>query len=160
MQRFASTMVLPALLVAALAGGALSAADDASITGVYKGNGKEAKLAFVSARKGEPFADKPTIVLVFSEKDHSKEKKPDFKAGFGDFGSALIITVQPEGKIVGCVVAHSALKKSGFSSVGNIEMSDFKLDGGKIQGKISTKGEQKTFGETWEVDLKFQTKAP
>src|SRR5262249_9449631 len=146
--------------VAALAVGALSAADDASITGVYKGNGKEAKLAFVSARKGEPFADKPTIVLVFSEKDHSKEKKPDFKAGFGDFGSALIITVQPEGKIVGCVVAHSALKKSGFSSVGNIEMSDFKLDGGKIQGKISTKGEQKTFGETWEVDLKFQTKAP
>ena len=161
MQRFAKTMMLPALLVAALAGTApLTAADDTSVSGVYKGNGKEAKLAFVSARKGEPFANKPTIVLVFTEKDHSKEKKPDVKAGFGDFGSALIITVNPEGKIVGCVVAHSALKKSGFSSVGDTTMSDFKLEGGKIQGKISTKGEQKTFGETWEVDLKFQAKAP
>src|SRR6516162_9685722 len=161
MRPFAKTMMLPALLVAALAlTGSLSAADEASVSGVYKGNGKEAKLAFVSARKGEPFADKPTIVLVFTEKDHSKEKKPDVKAGFGDFGSALIITVNPEGKIVGCVVAHSALKKSGFSSVGDITMSDFKLEGGKIQVKIATKGEQKTFGETWEVDIKFLTKAP
>ena len=142
------------------AAGSLSAADDAPVSGVFKGHGKEAKLAYVSTRKGEPFADKPTIVLVFTEKDHSKEKKPDVKAGFGDFGSALIITVNPEGKIVGCVVAHSALKKSGFSSVGDITMSDFKLEGGKIQGKIATKGEQKTFGETWEVDIKFLTKAP
>jgi hypothetical protein len=161
MRPFAKTMMLPALLVAALAfTTSLSAADDNSVSGVFKGNGKEAKLTFVSARKGEPFADKPTIVLVFTEKDHSKEKKPDVKAGFGDFGSALIITVNPEGKIVGCVVAHSALKKSGFSSVGDTTMSDFKLEGGKIQGKIATKGEQKTFGETWEVDIKFQTKAP
>jgi hypothetical protein len=59
------------------AAGSLSAADDEPVSGVFKGNGKEAKLAYVTTRKGEPFADKPTIILTFTEKDHSKEKKPD-----------------------------------------------------------------------------------
>jgi hypothetical protein len=142
------------------AASALSAADGEPVSGVFKGNGKEAKLAYVSTRKGEPFADKPTIIITFTEKDHSKEKKPDIKAGFGDFGSALIITITDEGKIIGCVVAHAAHEKQGFSSVGNIQMSDFKVKDGKMQGRIATDGEQKTFGQTWEVDIKFQAKQP
>ena len=63
-----------------------------SVSGIFKGNGKEAKLAHVSARWGEPFNDKPGIVLVFTEKDHSKESKPEISASFGNFGSALIIS--------------------------------------------------------------------
>src|SRR5881227_345175 len=51
-----------------------------SVTGVFKGNGKEAKLAYVSAHWREPFGDKPSMVLAFTEKDHSKDKKPDFNA--------------------------------------------------------------------------------
>jgi hypothetical protein len=153
-----------ALCVAAFAGSmfvsSLCAADDSSVSGLFKGNGKEAKLAFVSARKGEPFADKPTTVLILTEKDHSKDKRADIKAGFGDYGSALVITFNDEGKIVGCVIAHSAHKKSGFSSVGNITMTDFKRDDGKIQGKISTKGEQEFFGDKWEINLSFKTPAP
>src|SRR5262245_41281784 len=35
-----------------------------SVAGLFKGNGKEAKLAFASATKGEPFAGDQTIVLV------------------------------------------------------------------------------------------------
>src|SRR5262245_41428946 len=58
-----------------------------TVTGIFKGNGKDAKLAYVSAHWREPFGDKPSIVLVFTEKDHSKDKKPDFNAGFGKFGS-------------------------------------------------------------------------
>ncbi len=60
-----------------------------SVTGVFKGNGKEAKVAYVSAHWREPFNDEPSIVLVFTEKDHSKDKKPDFNAAFSKFGSAL-----------------------------------------------------------------------
>lgn len=138
----------------------LAAGDGGSVSGVYKGNGKEAKLAYVSAHKGEPLSDKPTIVLVMTEKDHSKEKKPSFKAGFGHFGSALILTFYKDGKIVGCEVAHSAHEKGTFSAIGNIEMKEFKLEDGKIEGKVATKGEVKTFGQTWEVNLKFKTKAP
>jgi hypothetical protein len=153
----ASLVTLFSVLAAA---GPLSAADDKPVSGVFKGNGKEAKLAYVSTRKGEPFANKPTIIITFTEKDHSKEKKPDIKAGFGDFGSALIITINDEGKIIGCVVAHAAHEKKGFSSVGDIKMSGYKVKDGKIQGKIATEGEQKTFGQTWEVDIEFQAKQP
>lgn len=126
-----------------------------SVSGIFKGNGKEAKLAFVSARWGEPFAGKPGIILVFTEKDHSKAKKPDFDAAFGKFGSALIISVHDDGRIYGCQVVHSAHQKQGFSSLGNIETGDFSFADGKVEGEITTNGQVDTFGETWEVKLKF-----
>src|SRR5260370_23968890 len=63
-----------------------SAADvKPSVTGVFKANGKDAKLAFLSAHWREPFADKPSIVLVLTEKDHSKDKKPAVNAAFCKF---------------------------------------------------------------------------
>jgi hypothetical protein len=126
-----------------------------SVTGIFKGNGKDAKLAYVSARWGEPFDGKPGIILVFTEKDHSKDKKPDFNASFGKFGSALVISLHDDGRIYGCEVAHSAHKKQGFSSVGNIETGDFSFADGKVEGEITTNGQIETFGETWEVKLKF-----
>ena len=126
-----------------------------TVSGIFKGNGKDAKLAYVSARWGEPFAGKPGIVLVFTEKDHSKAKKPDFDAAFGKFGSALIISLHEDGSIYGCQVVHSAHKKQGFSSVGNIETGDFSFVDGKVEGEITTNGQIDTFGETWEVKLKF-----
>ncbi|HEV2805706.1 MAG TPA: hypothetical protein VGW57_12335 [Chthoniobacterales bacterium] len=126
-----------------------------TVTGIFKGNGKDAQIAFVSARWGEPFADKPGIVLVFTEKDHSKDKKADWNAAFGRFGSALVISLHEDGRIYGCQVAHSAHQKQGFSSSGNIETSDFKFEDGKVEGEITTNGQLDTFGETWEVRLKF-----
>jgi hypothetical protein len=126
-----------------------------SVTGVFKGNGKETKLSYVSARWGEPFDGKAGIVLVFTEKDHSKAKKPDFDASFGKFGSALVISLHEDGRIYGCQVAHSAHKKQGFSSVGNIETSDFTFADGKVEGEITTNGQLEFFGDTWEVKLKF-----
>ena len=138
---------------------ATMARDDAPISGLFKGNGKEAKLAYLSVKKGDKDR-KDRIILTFSEKDSVKEKEPDVAAMFGHLGSALVITIKPDGKITGCLVAHSAHSKGGFNSLGEIEMKDFKLADGKIQGKLTSGGEQKAFGETWEVDLKFQTKAP
>ena len=126
-----------------------------SVTGIFKGNGKEAKLAYVSAHWREPFDNKPSIVLVFTEKDHSKDPKPDFNASFGKFGSSLTISLHEDGGIFGCEVAHSAHQKRGFSSIGNIETTDFTYEDGKVEGEISTNGQVETFGETWEVNLKF-----
>jgi hypothetical protein len=126
-----------------------------SVSGIFKGNGKDAKLAYVSARWGEPFDGKPGIVLVFTEKDHSKATKPDFDASFGKFGSALVISLHEDGNIYGCQVAHSAHKKQGFSSVGKIETNDFTFADGKVEGEITTNGQLEFFGDTWEVKLKF-----
>lgn len=130
------------------------------VSGTFTGDGNPAKLAYVTALKGEPFNDKPTIVLVFTEKDHSKEKRPDIIAGFGNFGSALIVTVNPAGEIVSCQVAHSALPKSPFSSTGVIQMKEFKIESGEVKGRVSTGGPQESLGQKWEVDLTFHTKAP
>jgi hypothetical protein len=126
-----------------------------SVTGVFKGNGKDAKPAYVSAHWREPFGDKPSIVLVFTEKDHSKDKKPDFNAGFGKFGSALIISLHEDGDIFGCEVAHSALKHQNFSSIGKIHTNDFEYADGQVKGELTTDGPADVFGETWEVNVKF-----
>jgi len=126
-----------------------------SVTGEFKGNGKEAKLAYVSAHWREPFGDKPSIMLVFTEKDHSKDKKPDFNAGFGKFGSALIVSLHEDGDIFGCEVAHSALKHQNFSSIGKINTNDFEYADGQVKGELSTDGPADVFGETWEVNVKF-----
>jgi hypothetical protein len=126
-----------------------------SVTGVFKGNGKDAKLAHVSAHWREPFNNQPGMVLVFTEKDHSKDKKPDFNAVFGKFGSALIISLHEDGGIFGCQVVHTAHQKQGFTSLGSINTSNFKFEDGKVDGELTTNGQVDTFGETWEVNLKF-----
>jgi len=126
-----------------------------SVTGAFKGNGKEAKLAHVSAHWREPFNNQPSIVLVFSEKDHSKDKKPDFDAGFGKFGSALIISLHEDGDIFGCEVVHTAHKKQGFSSIGQIKTNNLQFADGQVQGELTTDGQVEVFGDTWGVNLKF-----
>jgi hypothetical protein len=126
-----------------------------SVTGVFKGNGKDAKVAYVSAHWREPFSDKSSIVLVFTEKDHSKDKKPDFNAGFGKFGSALVVSLHEDGDIFGCEVAHSALKHQNFSSIGKIQTNNFEYADGKVHGELTTDGPADIFGESWEVNVKF-----
>jgi len=126
-----------------------------SVTGAFKGNGKDAKLAHVSAHWREPFSDKPSMVLVFTEKDHSKDKKPDFNAGFGKFGSALVVSLHEDGDIFGCEVAHSALKHQNFSSIGKIRTNNFEYADGQVKGELTTDGPAEMFGETWEVNVKF-----
>ena len=125
------------------------------VSGVFKGNGKDAKLTFVSAHWREPFSDKPSMDLVFTEKDHSKDKKPDLNASFGRFGSALIISLHEDGEIFGCQVVHSAHHKQGFSSIDSIHTNDFSFEGGKVEGELTTDGQVDTFGEKWEVKIKF-----
>jgi hypothetical protein len=95
------------------------------------------------------------MVLVFTEKDHSKDKKPDFNAAFGKFGSALIISLHEDGGIFGCQVVHAAHQKQGFTSIGSIKTNNFKFADGQVEGELTTDGQVDTFGETWEVNLKF-----
>src|SRR5207302_8951940 len=74
---------------------------------------------------------------------------------FGDFGSALIISCHEDGTVFGCEVAHAAHAKRAFSASGTIEMTEFQIAGGQVQGQLSTGGETKAFDQTWEVNLKF-----
>jgi len=153
-------VVIFSVVAVALVSAAQLRAADSEVSGIFKGNDQPAKLMFVSAHKGTPVAGKDTIKLVFTEKDHAKNERPDLKALFGDYGSALMIGIQPDGKVVTCDIAHEALKQKPISSPSSVKMSDFKNEGGQISGKLATDGKQEAFGQTWEVNLVFKTKAP
>ena len=126
-----------------------------SVTGTFKGNGRDTNLIHVSARWVEPFSGKTGILLLFTEKNHSGAKKPDVDAMFGKFGNALIISLHEDGDIYSCQVVHNAMKNKGFSSSGSIETTGFIYDAGKVEGELTTNGPVDTFGENWEVKLKF-----
>ena len=126
-----------------------------TVSGTFTGNGKPAKLNFVSARWTEPFDNKPGILLLFTEKDHSKDKKPDNDAMFGKYGNALIISLHEDGSIYSCQVVHNGMKNKGFSSSGSIEATPFTYENGKVEGEITTNGDVDTFDEKWAVKLKF-----
>ena len=74
---------------------------------------------------------------------------------FGKFGSALIISLHEGGGIFGCQVVHTAHEKKGFTSIGSIKTNNFKFANGQVDGELATDGKVDTFGETWEVDIKF-----
>jgi hypothetical protein len=148
------------ILVVVASGAAQLIAADSEVSGIFKGNDQPAKLAFVSAHKDTPLRGQETITLVFTEKDHSKDQQADLKALFGDYGSALVIGIQLDGKVVTCDVRHEAHKQKPISSPASVKMSDFKNENGQISGKLMTNGKAEAFGETWEVDLTFKTKAP
>jgi hypothetical protein len=88
-------------------------------------------------------------------KNHSKDKKPDFNGAFGKFGSALIISLHDDGGIFGCQVVHTAHQKQGFTSIGQIKTNNFQYADGKVQGELTTDGQDEVFGETWEVNVQF-----
>jgi len=147
-------------LVVVVAGATQLIAADSEVSGIFKGNDQPAKLAFVSARKGTPLRGQETIKLVFTEKDHSKDEQADLKALFGDYGSALVIGIQLDGKVVTCDVLHEAHKQKPISSPTSVKMSEFKNENGQLSGKLTSDGKAEAFGETWEVNLTFKTKAP
>src|SRR5207247_681618 len=65
------------------------------------------------------------------------------------------ISLHEDGGIFSCQVVHSAHSKQGFSSIGSIRTNNFKFADGQVDGELTTDGQVDTFGETWEVNLKF-----
>ena len=55
---------------------------------------------------------------------------------------------------------HTAHKHQGFSSVGRIKTTDFKIEGGNVSGHVTTGGEDEFFGDKWEIDLTFAAPLP
>ena len=129
-------VIFSLLAVVVLSGAAQTGAADSEVNGVFKGNDQPAKLAFVSAHKGPAVAGKETLKLLFTGKDHSKDERADLKALFGDYGSALVIGIEPNGKVVTCDILHDAHKHKPISSPASVKMSEFKNEGDQISGKL------------------------
>lgn len=147
-------------LSSVIPGHAQAPADKPTVSGTFLGDGKDGKIQYLVVQTREPFSDKPAIRLVFTEKNPSASKKPDFDAGFKKLGSALVISVFKDGGIFGCEVAHSAHSKSPFSSVGAIKMEGFTVTDTQVSGRLTTGKELEFFGQTWNVDLNFSAPLP
>jgi hypothetical protein len=130
---------------------------DTSVSGTYLIDGKPVQLKYARAIKGEEFGGKGTTLVVLSEKDASKSKKPDTDAMFGKLGGALVLTITSDGELVGTQVVKDKVQ---FSASGNINLSDFKADGGNLSGKVATEGQQKFFENTWQIDVTFSVPGP
>jgi hypothetical protein len=157
------TMTLRVLLSASLVLAVTTLLAAAPVEGTYKANGKDGKLAFVLAKKDEPFSGKPVTMLIFSEKDASKDARPDFHAQMGNFGDALVVRLSQDGKewqIIGSELAHSALKHSGVSASGIMSVKDVTIANGEISGHLMTDAKADIFGEPIVVDLKFHARQP
>jgi hypothetical protein len=128
-----------------------------SVSGTYLIDGKPVQLKYAKAIKGEAFGDKGTTLVIISEKDASKSKKPDTDAMFGKLGGALVLTITSDGELVGTQVVKDKVQ---FSASGNINLSDFKADGGNLSGKVATEGQQKFFENTWQIDVTFSVPGP
>lgn len=157
-----STLLLGAFLAlgSAISSHAQAPADKATVKGTFLGDGKDGKIQYLVVQTREPFSDQPAIRLVFTEKNPSASKKPDFDAGFKKLGSALVISVHKDGGIFGCEVAHTSHSKSPFSSVGAIKMEGFTVTDTQVSGRLTTGKELEFFGQTWNVDLTFSAPLP
>ena len=135
----------------------VTARADTTISGTYLVDGKSVQLKYAKAIKGEPFSDKDTTLVILSEKDASKSKKPDTDAMFGKLGGALVLTITSDGELVGTQIVKDKVQ---FSASGNIKLSDYKVDGGNISGKVATEGKQEFFENTWQLDVAFSVPGP
>lgn len=155
-----STLTLLASAMMTLGSYAQSPSDKPTVSGKFLGNGKDGKIQYLVVQNTDPFSDKPAIQLIFTEKDPSQSKKPDWDAGFKKFGSALVVSTHQDGSVFGCEVAHSEHQKSPFSSVGRVTIKDMKVTDTQVSGVLTTGGPGDFFGQTWDVELTFSAPLP
>jgi hypothetical protein len=141
----------------------LGAAFAATFKGSFKANGADAKLAYLLAKKGEPFSGKPVTLLIFTEKEATKIAEPAARAQFGDLGDALVVHLAQDGdkwSVIGTEFMHASLKHSGASGTGIVEAENVNLSDGALSGHLLTKPGADLFGEPIAVDLRFHAKQP
>jgi hypothetical protein len=135
----------------------VSARADTSVSGTYLVDDKPVAVKYVRSVKGDKFDDKDTTVIAITEKDASKSKDPQSDGMFGKLGGALILTITSDGELIGTQVVKGSVQ---FSSSGELKLTDFKSEGGKLSGKVATDGKLTFFKNTWQVDLTFSAAAP
>src|SRR3984893_5700905 len=130
---------------------------DTPVSGTYVINGKPVQLKYARVIKGEPFSDKETTVVILTEKDASKSKSPENDTMFGKLGGGLILTITSDGELVGTQIVKDKVQ---FSSSGDIKLTEYKAEGGKVTGKVATDGPQTFFKDTWQINLTFAAAGP
>jgi len=157
-----STLLLSIALICA-AGAACAA--DASVTGYYRAEGKEAKLGYVRTASGKSYSDAPTIAFAFTEKDASDARVVDSDIAFSHkYGSAITMNVSKNSdgiyEVDDSAFHHTGSDKAGGNASGILQLKNVTVANGVIAGEVYTKPDAEMFGARVEVDLKFRAPLP
>ena len=134
-----------------------------TVEGVYRVDGKDAKIAFARSSKGEPFSNHPTIEVELTEKDSSAATgSPMF--WHDKYGAAVVVTLMKNDDgsydVIGSTFLHPALKDGGSNGTGIVNLKDAKEANGVLAGELFTKPDMNLFGQKLDIDLKFKVPTP
>lgn len=148
-----------------LAGSAAAAA--ASVSGIYRAEGKDTKLNFVRVAKGtRPYSDDPAILFAFTEKDASdaKDLSADAIAFSHKYGSAITMDISKNSdgayEVDESAFHHSGSEKAGGNASGILQLKNVTVANGSITGEVYTKPGTDMFGAKVDIDLKFNVAMP
>ena len=148
-----------------LAGSAVAAA--ASVSGIYRAEGKDTKLNFVRVAKGtRPYSDDPAILFAFTEKDASdaKDLSADAIAFSHKYGSAITMNIfkNSDGvyEVDESAFHHSGSEKAGGNASGILQLKNITVANGSITGEVYTKPGADMFDAKVDIDLKFNVAMP
>ncbi|MEZ5464367.1 MAG: hypothetical protein R3F22_03865 [Lysobacteraceae bacterium] len=154
-----SKCFLAAIAAALLLASAARAGDSAS--GSITANGTATTLTHVRAMAGEPYNGDDVVQLVISEKDASGSEDPMMDVMFDRLGAAISVKLRKKDmSVIGCVVSHPSLKRSGINVIGQIQPKDVALADGRLSGRLTTDEPVEFFDDTFEVALSFDAAVP
>lgn len=158
------TLLSLAIALTFAAGAAFAA--DATVSGYYRAEGKEAKLTFARVAGAKNYSGDPTIAFGFTEKDASdaKDVSADAIAFSHKYGSAITMTVfkNSEGayEVDESAFHHTGSEKAGGNAGGVLFLKDVTVANGVMSGEVYTKPDTDMFGAKIDVDLKFKAPLP
>ncbi|MEO7323969.1 MAG: hypothetical protein ABIW82_03995 [Dokdonella sp.] len=159
------TTLALAVTLTLLAGSAVAAA--ASVSGIYRADGKDTQLGFVRVAKGKrPYSADPAILFAFTEKDASdaKDLSSDAVVFSHKYGSAITMNIfkNSDGayEVEESAFHHSGSDKAGGNASGILQLKDVTVANGSISGEVYTKPDTDMFGAKVDVDLKFKAALP
>lgn len=150
-----------------LAGSAVAVAAAASVSGIYRAEGKDTKLNFVRVAKGtREYSDEPAILFAFTEKDASdaKDLSADAIAFSHKYGSAITMNVfkNSDGvyEVDESAFHHSGSEKAGGNASGILQLKNVTVANGSITGEVYSKPGAEMFDAKIGIDLKFTAAMP
>lgn len=158
--------MLSLALALTLSAGSAFAADN-TISGYYRGDGKDAKLSFIRVAKGEtPYTKVPAFLFALTEKDATgaKDLSEDTIAFSHKYGSAITMTIfkNSDGayEVEQSSFHHELSDKVGGNASGILQLKDVTETNGVLSGEVYTKPDTDMFGAKLDVDLKFKVAVP
>jgi hypothetical protein len=150
--RLGRTVVLiPALLLAVLALGAVSA----EIKGTFVMNGAEAALAHARAKSVELEEGKPGYAVLLSARPAEGDIEAWRSADPAERGSFIYLLLESGGAVWVAELGHTAATSGRFGVVLELETSELTKAGGRLGATLRTRGEETFFENRYTVDLAF-----